>query len=102
VLRLEKAVSSSASNRFEPAAVAYARRILCGMVVELATAAAEGLSNPSQVVAPFVSALLEQRSAARRRGDYAAADHMRDQLVNAGIEVRDSHRGAEWSLREPV
>jgi cysteinyl-tRNA synthetase len=102
MLRLEKAVSDSASARSDSVAVTYARRVLRGMMLELAAVAADGLSDPSQVVAPLVSALLEQRSVARQRRDYAAADHMRDQLANAGIDVRDSHRGVEWSLRERV
>jgi cyanophycinase-like exopeptidase len=100
MLRVEKVLSDSTPSRTDPVAVTHARRILRGMMLELADAAAGGLSDPSEVVAPLVSALLEQRSAARQRRDYASADLVRDQLANAGIEVRDSSGGSEWSLKE--
>jgi cyanophycinase-like exopeptidase len=100
MLDVERIVSDSLSGGTDPVAVAHARRILRGMMLELAGAASGGLTDPSEKVAPLVSALLEQRSVARRRRDYATADHLRDQLASAGIEVRDSSSGAEWTLRE--
>jgi cyanophycinase-like exopeptidase len=100
MLDVERILSDSLADGTDPVAVAHARRILRGMMLELAGAASDGLADPSEKVAPLVSAVLEQRSAARQRRDYATADHLRDQLSNAGIEVRDSSRGAEWSLQE--
>jgi cysteinyl-tRNA synthetase len=46
----------------------------------------------------LVSALLEQRSAARAAKDFAAADAIRDQLKAAGIELEDTPQGPTWSL----
>jgi cysteinyl-tRNA synthetase len=43
---------------------------------------------------------LEQRSAARSRQDYAAADAVRDSLARAGIIVEDTAEGPRWTLRD--
>ena len=46
----------------------------------------------------LVRALLEQRAAARADKDFAAADAIRDQLKEAGIEITDTPQGPRWSL----
>ncbi len=46
----------------------------------------------------LVSALLEQRAAARAAKDFAAADAIRDRLKAAGIELEDTPAGPTWSL----
>jgi cysteinyl-tRNA synthetase len=50
------------------------------------------------VVDALVSVALEQRQAARARKDYAAADSIRDQLIEAGIVVEDTPAGSRWEL----
>jgi cyanophycinase-like exopeptidase len=99
-LRLEQALADSVSGWADPSAAEHARRTLRGMVLELAGAADGGLADPRDLLEPLVDALLEQRAEARNRRDFAAADTMRDRLAGAGVEVRDSPAGAEWSLRE--
>ncbi|MCI0686258.1 MAG: cysteine--tRNA ligase [Sporichthyaceae bacterium] len=47
----------------------------------------------------LVAAALEQREAARAARDFAAADAIRDQLADAGIEIEDTPAGPRWSLR---
>jgi len=51
------------------------------------------------VIDGLVAFALEQRTAARERKDYAAADAIRDQLARAGIVVEDTAAGARWQLR---
>jgi cysteinyl-tRNA synthetase len=51
------------------------------------------------VVDALVSVALRQRQAARDRKDYAAADAIRDALLDAGIMVEDTQRGPRWELR---
>ena len=46
----------------------------------------------------LVASLLEQRAAARAAKDFAAADAIRDQLKEAGIEIADTPQGPRWSL----
>ena len=41
---------------------------------------------------------LAARQAARARGDFAAADAIRDELAAAGIVVADTPAGPRWSL----
>ena len=43
-----------------------------------------------------VDALVEQRWQARRQKDWAAADRIRDQLTEAGIEIEDAADGTRW------
>jgi cysteinyl-tRNA synthetase len=46
----------------------------------------------------LVAVALEQRTAARGRKDFAAADGIRDQLRSAGIVVEDTPHGPRWEL----
>jgi cysteinyl-tRNA synthetase len=43
-----------------------------------------------------VETLLELRGRARAARDYALSDLVRDRLVAAGVEVRDTPDGAQW------
>jgi cyanophycinase-like exopeptidase len=72
---------------------------LRSMIVRLGEAADAGLRDPSAVVSPFVEALLEARRQARADGRFADADQLRDRLLAAGVEVRDTTGGTEWQLR---
>ena len=47
---------------------------------------------------PFVEALLDARRQARAERRFADADSLRDRLVDAGVEVRDTADGTEWVL----
>ncbi|MDD3371093.1 MAG: cysteine--tRNA ligase [Alphaproteobacteria bacterium] len=49
-----------------------------------------------------VSAMLDERAAAKGRKDYAAADAIRDKLDNLGITVQDSRTGTAWGLKLEV
>jgi cysteinyl-tRNA synthetase len=51
-----------------------------------------------KALGPLVDVVLEQRQAARERKDFAAADALRDGLVNAGIVIEDTPAGPRWSL----
>ncbi|MGN6129829.1 MAG: cysteine--tRNA ligase [Nocardioidaceae bacterium] len=52
----------------------------------------------TQVVDALVSAMLEQRAAARAAKDFAAADAIRDRLRAAGVDIEDTPQGPKWSL----
>ncbi|WP_087103977.1 cysteine--tRNA ligase [Nocardiopsis sp. JB363] len=60
---------------------------------------ASGDQGLSEVVDALVAVALEQRQAARGRKDYAAADAIRDQLIEAGVVVEDTPQGPRWDLR---
>ena len=99
VLELEQAIADWTADTLQSDDGDHARRTLRGMVLELAGAARDGLADPAERIAPLVEALLERRTAARDSRDFAAADAVRDRLATAGVEVRDSPSGPEWSLR---
>ncbi|WP_030175101.1 cysteine--tRNA ligase [Spirillospora albida] len=58
-----------------------------------------GADDLRPVVDALVAVALEQRQAARARKDYAAADAIRDGLINAGIMVEDTAHGPRWELK---
>ncbi|MGN6605915.1 MAG: cysteine--tRNA ligase [Jatrophihabitans sp.] len=59
---------------------------------------AETSSGAADVVDALVQVALEQRTAARARKDWAAADAIRDQLTAAGVQIEDTPEGPRWSL----
>jgi cysteinyl-tRNA synthetase len=76
----------------------HARTVLRRMVLRLGELAASGAADPRTTVGPFVQALLELRAAARTARDFATSDRVRDALVAAGVEVRDTPGGVTWVL----
>jgi cysteinyl-tRNA synthetase len=50
------------------------------------------------VVDSLVALALDQRTAARTRKDWAAADTVRDQLKRAGVVVEDTVHGPRWTI----
>jgi cysteinyl-tRNA synthetase len=61
---------------------------------------ARGTSELTSVVDALVQVTIQQRTAARERKDYAAADAIRDQLAAAGVLVEDTPSGPRWELRK--
>ncbi|NTW69953.1 MAG: cysteine--tRNA ligase [Chlorobiaceae bacterium] len=43
--------------------------------------------------------LLELRAEARKNKDFALSDKLRDRLLEAGIEIKDTKEGASWSVK---
>jgi cysteinyl-tRNA synthetase len=60
----------------------------------------ERASDLTAVVDALAHVALEQRTAARARKDYAAADAIRDDLAAAGIVVEDTADGPRWTLKD--
>jgi cysteinyl-tRNA synthetase len=56
----------------------------------------EELEN--ELVPDLVELLLDLRSNLRDKGDYEAADKIRDQLDELGIALKDTAQGTEWKL----
>ncbi len=59
-------------------------------------------AGEAQDLKPTVDALVElalqQRKAARARKDWTAADAVRDQLNQAGVQIEDTPHGPRWSI----
>ncbi len=58
-----------------------------------------GWDSAGDDVAALIERLLAERVDARAAKDFARADAIRDAFNAAGVEVRDSADGAEWSLK---
>ena len=56
-------------------------------------------SDLTPVIDALVHVALEQRTAARGRKDFTAADAIRDQLMQAGVLVEDTPAGPRWTLK---
>jgi cysteinyl-tRNA synthetase len=63
-------------------------------------ASAGGGSDLLPVVDGLVAVALQERTEARLRKDYAAADRIRDRLTAAGIAVEDTPDGPRWTLEQ--
>jgi cysteinyl-tRNA synthetase len=46
-----------------------------------------------------IERLIEERLAARRRRDFAAADRIRDDLAARGVLLEDSSSGTRWKRK---
>lgn len=99
VLGLEQALHDWSADTLQSGDEDHARRMLRGMVLELARVAEGGLADPRERLAPLVEVLLEGRDAARQEGDFALADALRDRLNAAGITVQDTYQGSRWTMR---
>ena len=61
-------------------------------------AGSESPSDLHAVVDRLVAVALEERTQARARKDFAAADRVRDSLAAAGVAVEDTPTGPRWTL----
>jgi cyanophycinase-like exopeptidase len=79
-------------------------RALAGVrrgVVRLGDLARAGASSPDAVDG-LAEALIALRDQARNEQHYAVADHLRDVLASAGIDVRDTPDGSRWDRSRPA
>lgn len=54
--------------------------------------------NSRQTLERVIAILLDMRIEARKNKDFALSDRIRDMLLEAGVEVKDTREGASWSL----
>lgn len=99
LLDMEAALHEWSADTFQSDELDRGRAELRRMIVRLGEAAHAGLADPREAAAPWVEALLAERAEARQSGRYADADRIRDNLLTAGIEVRDTPAGTVWDLR---
>jgi hypothetical protein len=99
ILGLDSDLAAWAADTTQSDEMDRARRALRAMVVRLGEAAAGGMQDPREVVAPYVELVLGRRTAAREERRFAEADALRDGLIALGVEVMDGPAGTTWELK---
>ncbi|MBM5803259.1 MAG: cysteine--tRNA ligase, partial [Cyanobacteria bacterium K_DeepCast_35m_m2_155] len=100
--RLERGDAAAAAEAQAPAnqqrgALLHELAGVLGLEVEADAASTAGSTGPSDAE---IDALIEQRRAAKAAKDFAAADAIRAQLLEAGIELIDKPGGlTDWLRR---
>ncbi len=100
ILCLDDELVAWSRDTLESDEVDQARDILHSMVLALGRLADAGVGDPTEILGPFVQVLLDQRAKARAARRFEDADQLRDQLVQLGVEVRDTPQGVEWLLSD--
>jgi hypothetical protein len=96
ILQLESVIVEWSRDTLQSDEIDRARAALRSMIVRLGAAATEGVRDVRDVLAPVVEAALAARVVARAEKAFAVSDAIRDELVKAGVEVRDTPDGVEW------
>jgi len=99
-LELEETLAAWARDTTQSDATDRGRAALRRMVVRLGQLGLLGARDPRSLVAPYVEALLAERDAARTAKRFDEADRVRDRLAAAGVEVRDTPAGTEWTVQD--
>lgn len=100
ILDLDSAILQWSRDTLQGDEMKRARTSLRSMIVRLGGAATAGVRDAREVLGPVVEAALAARVTARTDKAYAVSDAIRDNLIAAGIEVRDTAHGAEWVLAD--
>lgn len=100
VLEIDTRMHAWASDTLDSDERDLARASLREYVVRLGEVARLGAADPRDRVAPLVDPLLRMRRELRSSGHYELADRLRDVLVGAGVEVRDTPDGTTWQLMD--
>jgi hypothetical protein len=99
ILHLDRTIQEWASDSLQSDEPDRARAILHSLVHRLGEAAAAGVRDPREQLAPLVESLITLRKELRAAKAWELADRVRDRLTAAHIEVRDTPSGTEWDLR---
>jgi len=89
--------ANKARDAGELGCAAAARALFDELLAGVLGVAVSGARADDEVLlSDVVALLLEQREAARRRRDFAAADLVRDRLAELGVQVEDTAEGPRW------
>ena len=99
VLTLDRSILEWSADTLQTDEPDRARAVLYSLIHRLGEAAADGLRDPRELFAPVVEGLMGLRKELRAAKQYQLADRVRDHLVAAGIELRDTPTGTVWELR---
>jgi len=95
--RLE-GISESSRQEAEAFFVKAGRDIL-GIMQDDGQSGGKGEELNGKKLNGVMNILLDLRAEARKNKDFALSDKIRDQLLDAGIEIKDTKEGASWSIK---
>ncbi|MFN2582436.1 MAG: hypothetical protein ABR498_06820 [Candidatus Dormibacteria bacterium] len=98
LLEIDSTVQQWSADTLDSGEPDDARAVMRRLLVQLGDVARDGARDPRERVAPMVERLLTLRSDLRKSGDYDVADRVRDALIDAGVEIRDTPDGTVWEL----
>jgi hypothetical protein len=99
ILAIDYAIVAWSADTLQSDDVDRAHSMLRSLVVRLGEAAAEGLREPAEALAPIVVPLVGLRASLRDEGHFELADAVRDALAAADVELRDQPGSTAWRLR---
>ena len=102
VVALEETIHAWAADATQSDEMDRARRTLHQLVLRLARTTEAGMHDHRELVAPLVEELLDLRDDARADRDFDVGDRIRDRLLAAGVEVRDTGEGTDWGYDDPL
>jgi cyanophycinase-like exopeptidase len=100
ILAIDRAIVAWSADTLQSDDVDRAHSMLRSLVVRLGEAAAAGLGDPAEALAPIVEPLVGLRAWLRDDGRYELADAVRDALAAADVELRDQPGSTVWLLRD--
>jgi len=100
ILILDRTIIEWATDSLQTDAPDRARAVLHSLIHRLGEAAAGGLRDPRELLAPLVESLITLRGELRTARAFELADRVRERLTAARIELRDTPAGTVWELRE--
>jgi cysteinyl-tRNA synthetase len=87
-------------NRSQSAALASQLRALAGLLGLLGREPQDFLqaspARGAETTVEAIEALIAERTAAKKRRDFAAADRIRSELLTAGVLLEDGAKGTSW------
>lgn len=99
-LELDDLIHAWSADTLQGEDMDIARATLRTMLVDLSEMNSAPRISPRELLDPIVSVVLDARAQARSSKDFAMSDLLRDGLLAAGIEVRDTADGTQWQLSE--
>jgi hypothetical protein len=100
ILDIDRAIVAWSADTLQSDDVDRAHSMLRSLVVRLGEAAAAGLRDPGETLAPIVEPLVGLRASLRQDGRYELADAVRDALAADDVELRDQPGSTIWRLRD--
>ncbi|GAA0221059.1 hypothetical protein [Cryptosporangium japonicum] len=98
ILDLEQAIQDWAEDTEEDEGTERSRAVLRTLIVRLGDAAATGVADPREQLAPMVDPLVALRGHLRAKRNFPAADSIRAALGAGGVRLRDNDAGTQWSV----